>query len=289
MRMQMQIMHMSMHKHKHIHIMHMSMHMHKHMHIAMILLQELETHRHLQSIKGRKRKERDMSNSRKRVYRREGKILIPIGLVQGKNMAGEGSQRGDMDIIPVPTNAMKLIVEIAEKEMNATVTREIETGIETEIEIPVGQLIVMTKVRKIPMVGKGEEVQVRVGGVQGGIGTTAGQVAIMINDGGGRGQGQGRDLAHGREAVIDTLKGDPDPIARIGGTIHTRTGLLGEMEEEGMIAIGTGPGEVPALADQVVTNVVEAEAKVKVVEEVEAGVRMFVDVVSPCHRNGAQV
>ena len=54
-----------------------------------------------------------------------------------------------------------------------------------------------------------------------------------------------------------------------------------------MTAIGTGPGEVPALADQVVTNVVEAEAKVKVVEEVE--VRMFVDVVSPCHRNGAQV
>jgi hypothetical protein len=67
--------------------------------------------------------------------------------------------------------------------------------------------------------------------VQGGIGTgtetTAGQVAIMINDGGGRDQGRGRDLAHGREAVIDTLKGDP--IARIGGTIHTHTGLLGEM------------------------------------------------------------
>jgi hypothetical protein len=56
-----------------------------------------------------------------------------------------------------------------------------------------------------------------------------------------------------------------------------------------MTAIGTGPGEVPALADQVVTNVVEAEAKVKVVEEVEVEVRMFVDVVSPCHRNGAQV
>jgi class 3 adenylate cyclase len=153
MRMQMQIMHMPMH-------MHMSMHMHKHMHSAMILLQELETHRHLQSIKGRKRKERDMSTSRKRVYRREGKILIRIGLVQGKNMVGEGSQRGgmDMDIIPVPTNVMKLIVEIAEKEMNTTVTVIRET--EKEIEIPLGQLIVMTEARKIPMVGKGEEVEV---------------------------------------------------------------------------------------------------------------------------------
>ena len=156
MRMQMQIMHMSMH----MHIMHMSMHMHKHMHSAMILFQELETHRHLQSIKGRKRKERDMSTSRKRVYRREGKILIRIGLVQGKNMVGEGSQRGgmDMDIIPVPTNVMKLIVEIAEKEMNTTVTVIRET--EKEIEIPLGQLIVMTEARKIPTVGKGEEVEV---------------------------------------------------------------------------------------------------------------------------------
>jgi len=45
-----------------------------------------------------------MSTSRKRVYRREGNILIPTGLVQGKNMAEEGSQK-DMDI-PVPTNAM---------------------------------------------------------------------------------------------------------------------------------------------------------------------------------------
>lgn len=271
-------MQMYIHMHMYMYIMHMSIHMHRHMHSAMTLFQELETLRHLQSIKGR-RKERDMSTSRKRVYRKEGNILIPIGLVQGKTMAGEGSQRV-MDI-PVRTNAMKLIVEIAEKEMNATVIGEIE------IEIPVGPLTVLTKVRKIPMAGKGEEVQVRVGEVQGGIGTTAGQVGIMINDGEGRGQDRG--LARGREAVIDTLKGDPDPIALTGGTIHTRTGLQGEMEEEGKIAIGTGQGEVPALADQVVTIVVEAEAeaKVKVVEEVE--VRMFVDVVSPCHRNGAQV
>ena len=147
----------------HMRIMHMHMHMHMHiMHSVMILFQELEleTHRHLQLIKGRKRKERDMSTSRKRVYRREGKILIRIGLVQGKNMVGEGSQRGgmDMDIIPVPTNVMKLIVEIAEKEMNTTVTVIRET--EKEIEIPLGQLIVMTEARKIPMVGKGEEVEV---------------------------------------------------------------------------------------------------------------------------------
>mmetsp|Transcript_4778 Transcript_4778/g.7238 ORF Transcript_4778/g.7238 Transcript_4778/m.7238 type:complete len:184 (-) Transcript_4778:28-579(-) len=163
--------------------------------------------------------------------------------------------------------------------MNVTVIGEIEIGPLT--------LTVLTKVRKILMAGKGEEV--RVGEVQGGIGTTAGQVGIMINDGEGRDrdQGQGRGLARGREAAIDTIIGDPDPVARIGGTIHTRTGLQGEMEEEGKIVIDTGQGEVPALADQVVPNAVEAEAKVKVVEEVE--VRTFVDVVSPCHRNGAPV
>lgn len=84
------------------------MHMPMYMHSAILLLQNLVTHRHRhlhrhrQSIKDRK--ERDMSTSRKRVYRREGNILIPTGLVQGKNMAEEGSQK-DMDI-PVPTNAM---------------------------------------------------------------------------------------------------------------------------------------------------------------------------------------